>query len=165
MNKNRFKYFVVFITLFFITTYVPNLQGQDKNSDKEKILRLHQKDLRASREGYVDSLISLWDKDGLLLPSKEPPVSGIEAITKYLSDAHSRRVNIDLLQYDQDFRELNILDSLAFEWGFYKNKVRVKRNKKIVSVKGKLFRVLRKNKDGDWKVYRAIWTTDEIKQK
>ena len=74
-------------------------------------------------------------------------------------------INIDLLQYDQDFKELKILDSTAYEWGFYKNKVRVKRNKKIVSVKGKLFRVLRKNKDGDWKVYRAIWTTDEIKQK
>ena len=162
MNGKSLHYRGIFITLLIIANCFSYINGQGKNTDKEKILRLHEKDLRASISGYVDSLIFLWDKNGIMLPSKEEPVSGIVAISKYLREAHNKRSNIDLLEYKHDFRELNIVDNMAFEWGFYKNKVRIKKSGNIISVKGKLFRVLKKNETGNWKVYRAIWTTDEI---
>ena len=146
------------LLVLFLAANASILSGQTQNADRKK-------NLNASLSGNVDSLISLWDNNGLMLPSKEEPVSGIKAITKYLQNAHSKRVNIDLLEYKHDFKELNIVDTLAYEWGFYKNKIRVKRNGSIITVKGKLFRVLRKNKNGDWKVFRAMWTTDSIDKK
>ena len=159
MNKYCIKVPGILFALLFI---VAPLFGQNREPDREKISRLHQKDLSASISGDVDSLISLWDENGLMLPPKDEPVSGIDAITKYLCDAHSKRGNIDLLEYKHDFRELNIVNNMAFEWGYYKNKVRVIKNGNIITVNGKLFRVLRKNEDGEWKVYRAMWTTDSI---
>lgn len=162
MHKNTLRAIKILSVLLFITGYLTSAYAQNLNIDKEKIEQLHQKDLGASKEGNVDSLISLWDKNGLMLPPKEEQISGITAISKYLRKAHSNRVNIDLLEYKHDWRELNIVDNLAFEWGFYKNKVRVKRNGNIFTVRGKLFRVLRKNNSSEWKVYRAIWTNDEI---
>ena len=59
-----------------------------------------------------------------------------------------------------DIQEIKILGDHAFEWGTYHYSVRPRTGGDAVRFSGELMRILQRQPDGSWKMYRGISTSD-----
>jgi ketosteroid isomerase-like protein len=128
-----------------------------QNSDFSGIDSLHKKDVDASKIGDFETLRSLIDDEGVLLPPGGPSIRGKEALDKAFEIMRSQFIDIEILEYCQDFKETIVLDDYAIEWGIAWGSSRIKKDGKIQKEKQQLMRILKKQQDGSWKVYASIW--------
>jgi uncharacterized protein (TIGR02246 family) len=124
-------------------------------TDREKIEELHQTDMKASMANDVDTLLSLWTDDGVMIRPGGEPVIGKKALTQAMESYREQLKNITITQYVIDFKEVKIIGDHAYEWGDYHHKYYPGQE---LEQKGRLMRILRRQPDGQWKVARAIWT-------
>lgn len=125
--------------------------------DSAAIIALEQRDAAAAKVNDVETLVSLWTSDGVLLQPKAQPVVGIAAIRQLLEAQRQQTAMIETLSYEEDWKERRNLGNEAYEWG-------------EISVTGKLpngreasqtvfaIRVLRRQPDGSWKFARVAIT-------
>ncbi len=131
----------------------------DEDAALSEIRAFHQKDKQAAMAKDVQTLRSLWTEDCVLLAPEYPPIIGSEAVWEFVRTQYQQMKNVEILQYDQDFQEIKIIDDWAFEWGLFRGSVRLA-DDSIVETHSKLFRVLRRQPDGKWKCARSIWHDD-----
>jgi ketosteroid isomerase-like protein len=124
-----------------------------------EIRAFHQKDKQAAMAKDIKTLRSLWTEDCVLLAPESPPIVGSQAVWEFIQTQFQQMENVEILQYDQDFQEIKIIDDWAFEWGLFKGSVRLA-DDTIVETRSKLFRVLRRQPDSTWKCARSIWHDD-----
>jgi len=134
--------------------------GEQKNFPAE-IEELHRKDLEASRAGDFDTLLSLWTEDGVLLMPGMKPVIGKGAIEAYMDEQAAVSLTYRILEYEHSWQEIKVLGDWALEWGFFSGKAEMVDSGEIVLQKGKLLRILNRQKDGSWKCARAIGHYDD----
>ena len=63
----------------------------------------------------------------------------------------------------EDFEEIKVAGDYAFEWGTYRWTSRPRAGGDPVSSSGKLLRILQRDSDGSWKMYRTIATNDSTR--
>ncbi len=122
------------------------------------IEKLHKIDQEASKRGDFDTLLTLMTDDCVLLPPERPPIKGKDAIREYIQGQKEQLHNIEITEYSHDFQEIKILGDWAYEWGYFSNAARAAGE--TIRERGKLFRILRRQEDGAWKVSRSIWNND-----
>ena len=66
----------------------------------------------------------------------------------------------EILEYVLDIQEVKVLGDHAFQWGTYHDSVRPRTGGEPVRTAGKLMRILQRQSDGSWKMYRGIVTVD-----
>jgi len=133
---------------------------QDNVKALAAINEMHERDLKASIERDFDTLLTLWTEDGVLLePGKEPMV-GIDAIKAYMDEQAETSQAYTIKKYEHQWMEIKVVGDWAFEWGFFEAEAEMVAGRKIIRQKGKLFRVLKRQKDGSWKAARAIYHND-----
>jgi ketosteroid isomerase-like protein len=59
-----------------------------------------------------------------------------------------------------DIQEVKVLGDHAFQWGTYSYSMRPRAGGEAVWTAGKLMRILQRQPDGSWKIYRGIATAD-----
>jgi ketosteroid isomerase-like protein len=59
-----------------------------------------------------------------------------------------------------DIEEVKVLGDHAFQWGTYHYTVRTREGGETVRTSGKLMRILQRQPDGSWKMYRGMSTVD-----
>jgi uncharacterized protein (TIGR02246 family) len=133
---------------------------KDEPEDLAAILELHAKDIDASRSRDFDTLLSLWTEDGVLLEQGKEPTVGIEAIKAYIDQQKEASKAYEILEYEHRWEEIKIIGDWAFEWGYFDAVAEMTRTNEIIEQRGKLLRVLKKQKDGSWKVARVIAHND-----
>ena len=126
-----------------------------EDPDLQAIEALHRKDVEASKARDFATLRGLIDDDGVLMPPGEPPCRGRDALDAAFQSMQSQHHNVDILDYDQHFEEVVVLGEYAFEWGTLTGSQRG--NGQIMAGRYHLMRILKKQPDGAWKVYRSIW--------
>ncbi len=120
------------------------------------IQELHAKDIEASKARDFDTLLSLWTEDGVLLePGKEPTI-GIEAIKAYMEEQKEASKAYKIKKYKHRWEEIKIIGDWAFEWGYFDVVAEMIATGEVIEQKGKLLRVLKKQKNGSWKAARVI---------
>jgi ketosteroid isomerase-like protein len=100
----------------------------------------------------------LWTKDGVLLEPGSPPVVGKQAIQIYNEKGHTANPGFKVLNYEPTFKEIQITDGWAYEWGETDAKFTMSAEGPPVSLHIKGVRVLRQQTDGSWKMALTIWT-------
>ncbi len=130
-----------------------------ENPDLHAIEALHRRDVDASKTGDFKTLRSLIDDDGVLMPPGEPAYRGHDALNATFRTMQAQHRNVEVLEYDQHFEEVVVLGDFAFEWGTLTGKQRS--NDQVFSARFHLMRILKKQPDGTWKVYRSIWNEIE----
>lgn len=131
-----------------------------KERDMKAIEELRQKDKEASLKGDFATLRTLIDDDGVLIPPGGPVQSGKEKIdNEFENMKHSYR-DVEVTEYNQVFEELEIIGDYAFEWGITTGSSRIKSSNEEYKSSFHLMRILKKQKDGSWKVYRSIWNSN-----
>jgi len=107
----------------------------------------------------IETLRGLWTEDCVLLAPGRPPIEGSKAVWEYIQEQHSEMEGIEILEYEQDFMEVEISGNWAFEWGVFRGRARP-RGGDVIQTRAKLFRILKRCEDGQWKCARSIWHDD-----
>jgi uncharacterized protein (TIGR02246 family) len=128
--------------------------------DLAQIEKLHEMDMKASKEQNYDTLLSLCTQDCVMLPADQEPIIGIEAIKKWMKQNQAASENLQVTEYIQDFKEIKIIGDWAFEWGTYQGEAISMEGGETIKQSGKLMRILKRQPDGSWVVARSIWNTD-----
>ncbi len=127
--------------------------------DFQEILALHEKDMKAAKEGSVEDLASLWTDDGVALPAGEQPIVGIDAIRSSMMESHGQLEELEVVSYDLMFEEVTIVQDHAYEWGAFRGTYRPRDGGDLIEARGYLLRILRKDPDKGWRVARSMWTS------
>jgi len=123
--------------------------------DRDAIEELHQRDVAATKSGDIDGLKSLMDAECRLFPPGGEATTGSKYLDQAGVSAHDN-VPSEIIELEQDWQELNVFGDLAYEQGVVRYAVRAA-DGKIIRESQRLVRILRRQTDGAWCVYRAMW--------
>lgn len=133
------------------------MERTEKDNDAlDAIRELHEKDIGASKARDFDTLLSLWTEDGVLLEPGKKPLIGIDAIKAYMDRQKEVSRTYAIKKYEHRWEEIKVIGDWAFEWGYFDAEGEVTGTGELIAQRGKLLRLLQKQKDGSWKVARVI---------
>ncbi len=124
------------------------------------IQELHAKDIEASKARDFETLLSLWTEDGVLLEPGKKPTIGIKEITAYIEEQKEASKAYEIKKYEHRWEEIKVIGDWAFEWGYFDAVAEMIASREFIEQKGKLLRILQKQRDGSWKVARVIAHND-----
>src|SRR5215813_1469696 len=135
-------------------------QSSARARDLKEIEKLHQQDVAATVAGDPKALAELWADDAVRL---EPGPAEVGKKLIVLHDAETMEKNgaMKILTYSPEIQDVKIVDGWAFEWGYFNSTYRESPTSPVKSFRGKLLRVLEKQKDGSWKFARVMWNPAE----
>ncbi|HEV1995403.1 MAG TPA: nuclear transport factor 2 family protein [Candidatus Acidoferrum sp.] len=152
----------VFVTIAFLaglgvgffagSAYPGMLQRRTHGADLAAIEKLERADVEATLTQDPSLLINLWSDDGVKLDVPGPPVVGKKAIQELYQKARTVYPEFKVLKYAPDFKDVQIADGWALEWGYFEAMYKMSAKDNPVNVKGKGARVLKRQSDGSWKL-------------
>lgn len=125
-------------------------------NDLRAIGVINQRDVQFALANDAAMMMSQWTDDFVLLPAAGPIMRGRSTI----ADAFRGVQSPEILEYVLDIQEVKVLGDHAFQWGTYHYSVRPPTGGEPVRTGGKLMRILQRQFDGSWKMYRGITTVD-----
>jgi uncharacterized protein (TIGR02246 family) len=124
--------------------------------DRRAIEALNQRDVQFSLAGDKAKMMSQWTDDFVLLPWAGPILRGRSVIAEALGGGEDP----EILEYVLDIQEIKVLGDHAYQWGTYHYAMRPRAGGETIRTAGKLMRILQRQPDGSWKMYRGIATVD-----
>ena len=149
--------FVLLGSVMLLCMCCGNADKDSMDSDLEAIEELHKKDQMASLNGDIETLMSLFTEDGILIPPDREIVKGREELKRMLLENYEQYKDYQIVDYVHDFEEIKVIGDYAYEWGTYRGKYKSRRDDTEITGSGKLLRILKRQKDGSWKISRSIW--------
>jgi uncharacterized protein (TIGR02246 family) len=125
-------------------------------NDLRAIEAMNQRDVQFALAGDQAMMMSQWTDDFVLLPPAGPILRGRSVI----AEAFRGVENPEILEYVLDIQEVKVLGDHAFQWGRYHYVVGRREGGETVRTSGKLMRILQRQPDGSWKMYRGMSTVD-----
>ena len=125
----------------------------------DAIDELRQSDLAASKAYDVETLISLWTDDVVVLPPGGPPTVGKHAAAADLRKSAEQSRELAVLEYDQIWEETQVAGDFAFQWGYIVGAMQPRAGGDVSRYRLKALRVLRRGIDGKWLVHRTMWNS------
>jgi uncharacterized protein (TIGR02246 family) len=129
------------------------------DADLRAIREIHERDIAAVNAGDVETLVSLMTDDIVLLPPGQPPLVGKESARAMIEADLEQGRDFEIVEYVQDWEEVQVVGDYAFEWGTFNSAVQAKAGGETIRQSNNVIRILRRQPDGSWKVCRAIWNT------
>jgi uncharacterized protein (TIGR02246 family) len=133
-------------------------------ADIEAINRLHQREIEASKAWDIETLASLWTDDIVALPPDGTEVVGKDANRKAVLDMQQQNRDLQITDYILSFKEVKVVGDWAFEWGSYAGAARPSPRGQQDWSGGKIMRVLRRDKDGTWRIARTMYNQNVADQ-
>jgi uncharacterized protein (TIGR02246 family) len=137
----------------------PEVSMSDLSSmenDLRAIEAINQRDVQFALAGDSAGMMSQWTDDIVLLPSAGAILRGRSVIAEVLGGGESP----EILGYVLDIQEVKVLGDHAYQWGTYQYTLRPRKGAETVRTSGKLMRILQRQPEGSWKIYRGIVTVD-----
>lgn len=125
-------------------------------ADLRAIETINQRDVQFALANDAAMMMSQWSEDFVLLPAAGPIMRGRSAIAEAFRGMESP----EIVEYVLDIQEVKVLGDHAYQWGTYHYSVRPHAGSELVRTGGKLMRILQRQPDGSWKMYRGIATVD-----
>lgn len=126
-------------------------------TDREAIEELRRRDVAASKALDVEGLASLWTDDCVALAPGQPPARGKARIRSQLAAMAAWARDNEIVEYEEEFEELEILGDTAIEWGHIRGAERPRAGGDLKRSQYKVMRVLKRQPDGRWLVHRSIF--------
>jgi len=103
----------------------------------------------ASNSGDLDLWISYWDENGIRMATDEPAVYGKDNIKEQVRPMFEL---FDII-FDVKLEETQVNDNWAFSRGTVAASITLKSGGETTFMESKFLAILKKQKDGSWKVY------------
>ncbi len=130
-------------------------------ADLAAIEKLHQEDVAATLSQDPNLMAGLWTEDAVRLGPGRPAEVSKKAILAENEKFWAEHPGFKVLTYAPAFKEVQIADGWAFEWGdFGEARYRLSPEGEPLILRGKVLRVLRRQSDGSWKFARVIGVID-----
>lgn len=125
----------------------------DRATDEAEIHKMLDSIAASFKTGDMNSVLSIYADDVLVLGIDEPDVSGKEAWSKVLAD-QPKDVTIDVRM---DTKELEIAGDLAYERGTYTAEISSKATGALLrTVTNRHIHIFKRQADGHWKAWRLM---------
>jgi uncharacterized protein (TIGR02246 family) len=128
-------------------------------SESQELKAFNQQFTKAILQMDNAAVLELWADDGVSLLPNMAPISGKQAIRKFMDDVTSRTKGYKVLSQENDWHGVEISGDLASEWAATKQVLQPPANKPVITIYGKLLLVLHREKNGSWKIKRESWTS------
>jgi len=129
-----------------------------KRSARQAIEQLHRRDAKASASGDFAALRALVDNDAVMLPPGGPPQRGAKDFDAAYERMNSGPKTHEVIEYRLDFEEVKVFGGYAVEWGAIHGATREISTGRVIQSAYHVMRMLRRQRNGSWKVWRSIWT-------
>ncbi|HKN76447.1 MAG TPA: DUF4440 domain-containing protein [Candidatus Acidoferrum sp.] len=120
-------------------------------ADMAAIEKLHQKDIEVTLSQDPKGLVDIWTDDAVRFLPRNPPTVGKQAIQAENNKARAEFPGFKVLSYAPEYKNTQIEDGMACEWGERKAQYKLSAETPAVRVDLKAFDVLRRQTDGSWK--------------
>ncbi|MDP9198756.1 MAG: nuclear transport factor 2 family protein [Pseudomonadota bacterium] len=124
---------------------------------RKAIERLHRRDMRASAAGDFAALRALVDDNAVMLPPGGAPQRGAKDFDAAFERMNSSPRTHEVIEYRLEFEEVKIFGNYAVEWGAIRGATREIATGRVNQSAYHVMRVLRRQSNGSWKIYRSIW--------
>ncbi len=124
---------------------------------RKAIERLHRRDMRASAAGDFAALRALVDDNAVMLPPGGAPQRGAKDFDAAFERMNSSPRTHEVIEYRLEFEEVKIFGNYAVEWGAIRGATREIATGRVNQSEYHVMRVLRRQSNGSWKIYRSIW--------
>ena len=128
-----------------------------KRPAHKAIDRLHRRDMKASASGDFAALRALVDDDAVMLPPGGAPQRGAEDFDAAFARMNAGPKTHEVIEYRLDFEEVKVFGRFAVEWGAIRGATREIATGRVVQSEYHVMRMLRRQRNGSWKVWRSIW--------
>jgi uncharacterized protein (TIGR02246 family) len=128
----------------------------DISADVEAINEIWNQYATAMNTGDFDLWISLWEDDGIQMPPDAPAVFGKEQI-RIVNEKKFEPFEVNVTINNE---EVQIEGDLAFSRGTGTISLTPKAGGETISMIGKYLTILKKQKDGFWKIYCDCFNFD-----
>jgi len=125
--------------------------------DQKAIADLQRRDIEANMALDTEKLLALRTDDVVYLVPGRAPLVGQDAVRKYLGEISGQLANWDMLAYEENWQEVQVVGDFAFEWGTVNIRAMQEGEKRESAALRNVMQVLRRQPDGDWKISRAVW--------
>lgn len=134
-------------------------QTSQASFDKKGIQELDDAEIKANLALDVHALELLWDPDIVTMPPGHAAVVGLEANSQYLEQEAKEMGNFQILGYEQSWQEVRIMGEYTYEYGSIHTRVSPMDPGagKEIDRSYNIMRILKRQPDDSWKIYRAIW--------
>jgi ketosteroid isomerase-like protein len=128
-----------------------------REDEINKIKRLRQREQDAALANDYEAQARLQDSDAVILPPGGPAHVGEENIrAAYAQLKHAYR-DVEVIAYEMDLSEPQIEGDYAWEWGSIRGRSRISSSAEVHAGNYQVLRILRRQKNGEWKIFRSIW--------
>lgn len=128
----------------------------ERGDDRVRIQELHRVDRIAAADRDNDVLLDLLDDEIVALMPGSEPLIGKAAMQRFLEGDAAAAEDIETLDYAQNWKDLQVEGAYALEWGIISRKVRSRADGKLAESSNRVMRVLKRQPDGFWKVFRTV---------
>jgi ketosteroid isomerase-like protein len=128
-----------------------------RKSGLQAIARLHRRDMRASAAGDFRALRALVDDEAVMFPPGAAPQRGAKEFDAAFERMAAAPKTHEVVSYRLEFEEVKVFGRFAVEWGAIRGATREIGTGRVIESEYHVMRVLRRQKNGSWKVYRSIW--------
>lgn len=129
-----------------------------KRSARHAIERLRRRDVKASAAGDFVALRALVDDDAVMLPPGAAPQRGSKDFDAAFARMNASPKTHEVIEYHLDFEEVKVFGNYAVEWGAIRGATREIATGRVIQSEYHVMRMLRRQRNGSWKVWRSIWT-------
>ena len=131
-------------------------QTDTRAADLAGIEKLHREDIAVTLSQDPKGLMDVWTEDGVRLLPGGPAEVGKKAIQAGNAKGRAQHPEFQVLTYVPEFKELQVVDGWAFEWGYTEATYKLSHEGPVLGLHGTFLRVLRRQSDGSWKFARVI---------
>jgi ketosteroid isomerase-like protein len=135
--------------------------AEEHAQDLTGIAKLHSQDVAATLSGDPSVLADLWTEDAVRLAQGKKADIGKPAIRAADERDQAAHPGAKIVKYVPDIKDVTIVDGWAFEWGSFTGSYKEDTGRDEKPFRVKLLRVLKKQRDGNWKFARVMWNTSE----
>ncbi len=140
------KYCFIGIGILLLSCHQPNLVVEIDDQI--------QKLIDADRQEDIKKVVSLYDKEAVLMPPSGEEIGGIKAIEKHYTNLFE---SYDFNDLGFESHETKVSDNWAVNIGRTKGLIVFSATDSSWQVNDKYMMLFRKNNSGDWKIYCLIW--------
>jgi ketosteroid isomerase-like protein len=137
---------------YFARSVKGTLQRNDTHAaDSAAVEKLHQQDTEATLAQNQQGLLDIWDQDAVRFNQGGTPAVGKSAIAAENEKAHTQYPNLKVLSYAAKYKNIQIEDGLACEFGEHVGLYKLTPESTPASFNVKGVHVLKRQSDGSWK--------------
>src|SRR5271170_396143 len=126
-------------------------QRYTHKADLAAIEKLHQIDIEFTRSQDYKQLMDIWSEDAVRFMPGSPPDVGKQAILAENEEFAAQYPGFKVLSYAAKYKNIQIEDGLACEWGEHESQFQMSPEAPPVSWHATGFHVLKRQSDGSWK--------------